>query len=720
MTRTRALLTCGLLLAGRVAAQVSPAPQPVPSAAPLPTFTAEVEQVVVDVVVTDKQGVPVTGLSKSDFSVEEDGAPQSVATFEAVQLAPATPAAESGPPPVSTNTGPAATPNAGRTFVIVFDDVHLTPFQARQAKAAVAEFLQKGAAEGDRVTIVSTGGAAWWSARIDVRGRQELLAILKRLDGRLIPDNSPDRMSDWEAMRIYTFNDVEVQNRVRRRFESRGVAPKDTSRQEGDPTADPYVRGRASDVYFQALTRNRLTLEVVERLLLSMQSVRGRKSLILVSQGFIYDPNMDEFKRAVQASRRGNVAIYFLNVKGLDGLPSDFSAEFGPAIDTRDISAAFTETYEASAGSESLAVDTGGFIVRNTNDLGAGIRRIADETRAYYLLGYTSTNAKRDGRFRKIQVKLARKGLNLRARKGYYAPLEGGLASGKDKDKDKKGGPDPVLQAALDSPFDAPDIGLRMTAFVSDETMLGKAKTIVVAEVDLERFAFEQKDGRFAGTLEFLLVVAHRETGEFLRYDQAVDMKLLPATRERLRAQGFPIVRDFELAPGGYQAKLVVRDKVGGRVGTLVHNFDVPVLGEFRVSSPILTDLLQPTAPDQPKGVPVAEAVARRSFPSGSTLYCSYEVYGAQKSGETGMPRVTAGFVLRRADGSEFARVEPSEIKPTSLGRLSRLTGTPLEGAAPGDYELVLTLKDELSGKTVERREPFTVVAAAAQVPAGS
>ena len=84
------------------------------------------------------------------------------------------------------------------------------------------------------------------------------------------------------------------------------------------------------------------------------------------------------------------------------------------------------------------------------------------------------------------------------------------------------------------------------------------------------------------------------------------------------------------------------------------------------------------------------------------------------------MPRVTAGFVLRRADGSEFARVEPSEIKPTSLGRLSRLTGTPLEGAAPGDYELVLTLKDELSGKAIERREPFTVVAAATQEPAAN
>ena len=116
MTRTRALLTCGLLLAGRVAAQVSPAPQPVPSAAPLPTFTAEVEQVVVDVVVTDKQGLPVTGLSKSDFSVEEDGAPQSVATFEAVQLAPATPAAESAPPPSVARPSPSAPARQHKLF----------------------------------------------------------------------------------------------------------------------------------------------------------------------------------------------------------------------------------------------------------------------------------------------------------------------------------------------------------------------------------------------------------------------------------------------------------------------------------------------------------------------------------------------------------------------------------------------------------------------------
>src|SRR6185436_18892325 len=134
--------------------------------------------------------------------------------------------------------------------------------------------------------------------------------------------------------------------------------------------------------------------------------------------------------------------------RGLGGLPTYTSAEFGPPIDTQDLGAAFMENLEASEGAESLASDTGGFSVKNTNDLGAGIKRIADESQSYYLVGYNSTNTARDGRFRKIQVKVAGKNLRVRARKGYYAPLDGPA-----KDKDKKPGIDPQIQAALDSPY---------------------------------------------------------------------------------------------------------------------------------------------------------------------------------------------------------------------------------------------------------------------------
>jgi VWFA-related protein len=687
-------------------------PQPTPSPAePLPIFGAQVEQVLVDTVVVDKKGVPVTGLTRDDFVLKEDGDVQDLSSFKAIDLPAADPSAAPPPKPaVSTNDSSEA--RNARSFVIIFDDVHLTPFQARRARPAIVEFLKSGVREGDRVTVVAAGGGAWWSSRM-LAGRDEMLRLVGRLDGRLIPDSSPERMTDFEAMRIHTFSDPQVEERVRRRFESRGVAPR-TQDDIARPGGDPLVRGRAAEIYFQAVARNRITLEVLERVIRSMEPVQGRKSVILVSQGFIYDPNLVEFRDVVQVARRSNVAIYFLDTRGLGGLPDFASAEFGPAIDTRDIGAAFTETYEAAAGSESLAADSGGFTVGNTNDLARGVRRIADESRSYYLLGYQPTNARRDGRFRKIEVKLKNgRGLTVRARKGYYAPLDG------DRPADKrKPSYDPAIQAALDSPFERQEIPLRMTALVNDETLLGKANTIVAADVDVRRLDFEHKDGRYQDTLEFLMVVAHRESGEFFRYDQQVEMKLLPESYRRLSRSWYTLAREFELAPGGYQAKLVVRDKRSGRIGTLTHDFEVPLFTQWRVSSLLLSDTLQPQPKDAPPGPPRPALVVRREFPAGATLYASYEVYGAQKDPQSGMPRVVAGYEIRRTDGSlVVTSVEPSEIRPTSLGRLSRLTGSPLGDAPPGEYEFVVRLEDQLAGKTLEVREPFTIVPAEPAAP---
>jgi hypothetical protein len=204
-------------------------------------------------------------------------------------------------------------------------------------------------------------------------------------------------------------------------------------------------------------------------------------------------------------------------------------------------------------------------------------------------------------------------------------------------------------------------------------------------------------------------VTAHRETGEFFRYDQKVDMKLLPATRERLRKTWFPIRREFELQPGGYQAKIVVRDVRSGRVATVAHRFDVPALGGFRVSTPVLADGREGGEGAEKQVLPVA----RRAFEQGEELTCRFEVYGAQKD-ESGMPRVAMGYALRGADGSVVKQVEPTEILPTSLGQLSRLFHLGLQAAQPGDYELVMAFYDHLSGKNLVLREPFSVLAAGA------
>lgn len=693
-----------LVPAGLAAQAPSPAPMPEPDPSSA-RFPAEVEQVTVDVVVTDKKGVPATGLTPADFQILEDDKPQRIVSFDAVEVPATASAVTPTRPRVSTNTSTEV--RTGRSFVVVFDDIHLTPFQALNAKRAVGEFLRTGVREGDRVSLVATGGGAWWTTRMEA-GRDELIAMLKRLDGRHIPDTAPDRMSDYEAMRIHVYHDQQAEMVVARRFETFGATHRSSANAEsarfGD--GDPMVRGRASEIYFQSVSRNRITLQVLQRVLASLASNKGRKSVILVSEGFIYDPNLDEFKTVIMASRRSNAAIYFLDTKGLQSSTPYMSAEFGPNIDNQDLGAAFLDQMQEAEGAESLAADSGGFIVHNTNDLARGIARIADESRSYYLVGYNPSDARRDGRFRKIQVKLAgRKGLQVRARKGYYAPLDESAKTAAAKTATPG---DPAVQAALDSPYDEKEIPLRMTSYVFNETLLGKASTLVAAEVDLRPFAFQEQEGRFVDTVEFLLVVAHRETGEFFRYDQKVDMRLQGETRARLARSWYPIVRDFELAPGGYQAKIVVRDKNSGRIGTVVHEFEVPDLSAFRVSTPVVSDTLE-AAGENKKAPPRPMVTARRSFAPGATLYASFEVYGAGKEKPTGMPRVKNGYIIRRADGAVITSVDASRIMPTSLGKLSRIIGAPLGNIAPGDYELVLAFQDEVSGKSLEVREPFTV-----------
>jgi VWFA-related protein len=717
MKKTLSLIALFAGAAWTMAAAQSPSPSPaVPSeAAPTASnasFPAGVDVVTVDVVVTDKKGLPVTGLTKSDFQVTEDDDTQTITDFEAVQL-PAVASEKPAPRPrVSSNVDRES--HTGRSFVILFDDIHLTLAGGQRAKAAVAQFLKTGVREGDRVSLVASGGGAWWSTRMEA-GREELMALLKRLDGRFVPDSAPERMSDYEAMRIHIFHDQQVEQAVSRRFETYGANAGRSQTGSDDPNSsmngDPYVQARASDVYFQSVSRNRITLEVLQRVLNSLGTAKGRKSVILVSEGFIYDPNLTEFKDAIQASRRGNAAMYFLDARGLTGMPTFFTAEFGPPIDTRDIGAVFLDTLQEAEGAESLAADSGGFSVKNTNDLGKGIQRIADESRIYYLLGYNSSNASRDGRFRKISVKVpGRKGLNIRARKGYFAPLEGKTIAKKGENAD------PVIQAALDSPYQEQGVPIRTTAYVFDETLLGKASALVAADVDVSKFAFQEKDGRFQDTLDFLIVVAHRETGEFFRYDQKIDMNLKPATRDRLAASWYPIVRDFELAPGGYQAKIVVRDKNNGRVGTVIHEFEVADLSQFRTSTPVISDTLQPD--EEKKDTPRPMLLVRRTFAPGATLFASFEVYGATKEKPTGMPKVTAGYVVRKPDGTAVVEVAPSRINPTSLGKLSRIVGTRLPEEATGDLEFVLSVKDEISGKTLEVKEPFTVAASAAKAAA--
>jgi hypothetical protein len=201
-----------------------------------------------------------------------------------------------------------------------------------------------------------------------------------------------------------------------------------------------------------------------------------------------------------------------------------------------------------------------------------------------------------------------------------------------------------------------------------------------------------------------------REGGRVFRFDQTLELTLPAETREELSRTWLPIVRDLELASGRYRAKMVVRDKATGRMATLVHDFEVPDLKPFRVSTPVLSDVRE-AAPGGTPGDRLA-ILARRDFPQNGSLFCQFDVYRAVKEESSGMPRVSMSYEVRRSDGTLFTRDAPSLILPTPEGALSRMIGFSLVDASPGEYVLVLRFKDEFSGSRLELREPFRVSAA--------
>ena len=508
-----------------------------PTHAQTPTFPAGTELVTVDAVVQGRDGKPVRGLGASDFTLLEDGVRQEVVAFEAVNLPDRTAAAEApsppeAPPRTSSNVDAAAL--AARSFVVVFDERHLDLAEAARGRRALARFLDTGARAGDRVTLTGTQAGAGWTARLP-EGRAALLQVLDGLQGRRQGDLVRDAISDYEAMRIDRDTDWLVIDRVTRRLVSTeyirraAVLPGDPPDNGANIDSERGItQARAAQVYAKATLDNEATLSVIERALSGLSEGHGRKSLILVSGGFIHDPHIDSFRRVVSAALRANVALYFVDARGLTGLPSAFQADASAPADFNDLGATLGEAQNNSEGSESLAADTGGFSVRD-NDLALGLERIERESTSYYLLGYKPTNTRADGRFRKIGVKVARDGVRVGARRGYYAP--------EANPKLPVAGRDAAIQRALDSPFELSDLPLRATSHVFGEAAPRTQAVIFTAEADIRGFGFETKGGTALDTLETMLVVTNRATAEFFRFDQQFEMAFRPETRARVTSR---------------------------------------------------------------------------------------------------------------------------------------------------------------------------------------
>ena len=647
--------------------------------APPPVFAAGVELVRLDVIVLDRAGRPVTGLTAADFRVEEDGREQAITSFEPVRV-------EAGPPlvalePPGTSVNRARAPEEGRCFFLFVDDVHLTPPVAENVRAALRRFLDEEVREGDWVTLMAPEKQLWWTARTGWEIRQ-LRKAVDGVKGLYTWDPFRDGVSDWTAVCMEEYDDKEMCNIGPVGGAAPAAARAATFKPHGD-TGSLIGQGPASggtlgmdEKASGAKRRISVTLDGLRQALDSLVPLRGHKSVILFSEGFVLLPKMQGYRELIDAARRANVAIHFIDPRGLQ---SGFSAEFQDAPSTffgtrRDLDA---------AGSGDLADATGGHTFAG-NDPVRELRQVAAESEAYYLLGY-SPDAPRFGE-RKLRVRVRGEGLTVHARSRYYVsrPAEEAKIAERNRKRGEKAGFGEEALLAMKAVPDATDVPLRASALFFDATAKGEVATLLAAEVPA-----------VDGGHRRLKVVAEARRAEGG-----------PPVQEQFESEvegrsGPPIVlaRQWPLPAGVWQVRFLVLDPRTGKVGTALHTFEVPDPKAFRMSTPLVTNRLEETDEGRRPRLQLD-----RRFGGAGVVYCQFSVYGASAAPGP----VTSSWVLRRGD--EIVRETAATlIQRTPDGRVTRTVGVSLDGADPGEYTLVLRVTDEATGRTLTRTEAFTV-----------
>jgi VWFA-related protein len=668
--------------------------KPAPEAPPPIPVTAG--PVVVDVVVTDAQGNSITGLRVDEFLLKEDGVGQTLSSFEAIDLAAtaaAVPVAARRPSPQATRLSK----NPGqdiaapfRIFVLVFDDLHLSPARAADAKKAARELVAKSTQPGDIVTLVVPGTRFAWTAQLPDGWDQ----LDKVLDSLLAQQTQRSLITDREALRIIRDADAATEEIARQRLLSAGRLPKEADPHAGvEPGGETTpeqieqkqrdaVRSEAQSVLDAARAGRRRVLEFLATMLDGLSAVKGRKAVVLLSEGFVHEPEEQQFRDVVSAARRGNAAVYYLDLEGLTAVAK--GADAGRQDETE--------------GAEILAGETGGFTVRSRDDLPNGLERIARESSSHYLLGYSPTNAESDAKFHKIEVEVKRPGAIVRARTGYFAPT-GEQARHANEDD----GADARLERALATPAALSGIPTRLTAYAFEPVENGKTRIGLAGEIDAKNLHFDQgPEGALTTTLEVMTAITHVTPGMSLSTPWQEWKVRIPA-----EAQGkdfwLPIERSFDLAPGMCQARLLVRERNGVALGSAVYSFAVPEYGKWRVSSRVLSTVLPEEANRRPP------LLVSREFAVGSVPYCYFEMYHAAKDPALGLPRVAAGYSLLDRHGKVRQHEALSPVVPGTGGRLVRVIDLPLTGFVPGEYELVLNVRDEVAGTMDELHERLSV-----------
>lgn len=679
------------------------------------TFSTTTNVVIINVTVLDRNDNPIENLTKDDFQIYEDGKLQKLQAVDLQHLKTTVlPAVDSAQAPTAAKAkgyNPAAETNAPastmvskyqdrRLMILLFDFSSMQPAEQIRAKQAAIQFLSSQMTASDTISLMTFGS--------------ELQTLLDFTSDRDLLINTIQKFRIGESSENATFAD------------------------EGADAQDQSGQFVADETEFNIFNAD-LKLAAIEDAARKLGQYPEKKALIYISSGIQKNgvDNQSQLLATVNTAVRANVAFYPIDARGLSALVPGGDATQAGAVGNNLYSGAGQRALKENFNNQqetlaTLALDTGGKALLDSNDLTEGMRQVQKDFTSYYVLSYVSTNIAMDGRYRRVQVKLAAKDAALRAkldyRQGYYGPTTFARMHGADKEAQ-------LSQALLsDNPVTDLPIAVEIDYF---RLQKGKYFAPITVKIPGSALAFHSKGAKQATELDFIAEVFDLRNRPAATVRDTIPLKVDVKTAGQVVRKSIQYDTGVTLTPGNYKLRFVARENGEGKIGTFETPFTIPdlVAGKvLRTSSVILSNQREPVS-DQMAGVKNAKKLLANNplidngqklvpnvtkvFRPGQNMLAYLEVYD---------PTIPESLPenFRRADVEATLALYQSsrkvfETQPVRANRLNDKRQdtlpvwlqVPISSIQPGKYECQVNLIDEFGRKFAFPRTSMAVLPAA-------
>jgi VWFA-related protein len=683
---------------------------------PADTLRVGTAAVQMDVLVTDKNGRRITGLTATDFQVLDEGKAQAVDYFTAIEDShKKTEGSGSTRPQSQQNSAvssPLTNPYAGRHIVILFDDLSLSADNSLRGRQAIAQYINTKLTSMDMSAIVSTGGSIA-SLQQFTNDKARLLAALRRIAIQTTGEartRNRFNIAGAEAVRIEA-GDERVLTAVTQRVSTESLSNQlgggtssmadlggraDASAKNADvDVLKGQIRNEAHNVVVQSAQDIHNVISLMTNLFRSMAELPGRKIVVMLTQslatlGGSSSDVSTQMYQLIDLARRSGVSVYALDAGGLktkNATASEYITGTGLQIRETTSELSFTD-FENLSAARALVAGTGGQLFVNTNDIEAGIERAVADSSSYYVLGFKPIAL--DNKFHRLTVSVkGRSDVVVRTRRGYLAVNQETIS-----------GTNTELAAALISPIPRLDLPLEVVA----NAVPRNNEQVIIPGLHIGRNYLTLPETTAADQtaayeiLAWVFAAGHDQPVGVIKRTVTYDFAKEPDARMTLKAKGFVYVpaQPLTLPAGAYQIRAVVREKSTGALGTNYQFFEVPDVANTK--TPSLSSVLL-TAAGQ------TGFDGTNSFKLGTEFDVHFIIYNLSNTAigieqrlvltnEQGVSLMDAALPLSPATGNQMQALQGTRIKvPPARGR----------------YAITVTIRDAKNKIDLERRSDFVV-----------